>query len=404
MSTPTDPQPRLFADLRHAATTVSQWLRAVNEREIAPSSRRLLLCAIVVWYLAQTLALVPWWEAFWALDGFAATTAFSDVGLGDFVNHPQVRAYWPLVIVLFFLCGVVTLRRPDSAYWPLCFYFAARNVESLCPQLTDGGSNLMRLLLLYLAVGNVLAAPEQLGVPVGACARNLTLLACRLQVALVYLCAGLYKVTGQLWANGMALYYIGQSDYATDSLLADAFSEPLVSFIACYGVVAFQVSFPFAVFSRFRKLVLAFGVLFHVLIILTLGLTCFGLAMILSYLAFARGHETRLLDRSLHAKTPLRLELRPTRAGPLLRVLARLARGVTFTPATATGGAPGDALLLLLDRSHATRLLAPVWAGLAYLGVLDHAGRRLGLGLPEPHEAVARDDAAPYVPGGDHCR
>jgi hypothetical protein len=387
MSHPNEPQPRLFADLRHAVTTVAQAVRPLTERELAPSARRMLLFAIVAWYLAQTLTLIPWWDSFWSLDGFAATEPFSDVGVGDFVNHPAVRQYWPLAIAIFAVFGLATLARPDSAILPLCFYLAARNVESLCPQIADGGSNLMRLLLLYLAVGNVLAAPEQLGVPVGACARNLTLVACRLQIALVYLCAGLYKVTGHLWTNGMALYYIGQSDYATDSVLTDMLTDPLVSFVACYSVVAFQVSFPFAVFTRLRKLVLGFGVLFHVLIIVTLGLTCFGLAMIISYLAFARERETALLDRSLHATDAVRLELRPTRAAPMIQWLARAAANVTVTPTVTTGAAPGDALFLLLGRCYATRVLAPVWAALAYLGVLDFVGRRLGVGLVEDASA-----------------
>jgi hypothetical protein len=387
LSQPSDTQPRLYADLRHAVTTVVQAVRPLTERELAPSARRLLLSAIVAWYLAQTLTLVPWWDSFWALDGFAATEPFSDVGVGDFVNHPAVRQYWPVAIAIFSVFGFVTLARPNSAIWPLCFYLAARNVESLCPQIADGGSNLMRLLLLYLAVGNVLAAPEQLGVPVGACARNLTLVACRLQIALVYLCAGLYKVTGHLWTNGMALYYIGQSDYAVDSVLNDMLAVPLLSFVACYSVVAFQVSFPFLVFSRVRKLVLGFGVLFHVLIIVTLGLTCFGLAMMISYLAFAREQETRLLDRSIHARDTVQLELRSTRAAPVLRWLARRAPKVSFAPAASPGVAPGDALLLLLGRSYPTRVLAPLWATFAYLGVLDLIGRRLGLSLPEAHRS-----------------
>ncbi len=389
MSHPSDPQPRLHADVRYAVAAVVQTVRTLTERELAPSARRLLLSAIVAWYLAQTLTLVPWWDSFWALDGFAATEPFSDVGVGDFVNHPAVRQYWPVAIAVFTVFGFVTLARPSSAIWPLCFYLAARNVESLCPQIADGGSNLMRLLLLYLAVGNVLAAPEQFGVPVGACARSLTLVACRLQIAFVYLCAGLYKVTGHLWTNGMALYYIGQSDYATDSILNDMLSVPLLSFIACYSVVAFQVSFPFLVFSRGRKLALGFGVLFHVLIIVTLGLTCFGLAMIISYLAFAREQETRLLDRSVHATDTVQLELRATRAAPVLRWLARCGAKVRVTPATAAGVAPGDALLLLLGRSYVTRVLFPVWATLAYLGVLDFLGRRLGLALTERAAAGA---------------
>lgn len=389
MSHPSDTQPRLLADLRHAVGTVAQAIRPLTERDVAPSARRLLLSAIVAWYLAQTLALIPWWDSFWALDGFAAAEPFSDVGVGDFVNHPSVRQYWPVAIAIFCVFGFATLARPDSAILPICFYLAARNVESLCPQIADGGSNLMRLLLLYLAVGNVLAAPEQLGVPVGACARNLTLVACRLQIALVYLCAGFYKVTGHLWTNGMALYYIGQSEYAVDSVLTDMLTDPLVSFVACYSVVAFQVSFPFAVFSRLRKLVLGFGVLFHVMIIVTLGLTCFGLAMILSYLAFAREHEARLVARSLWATDTVRLELRPTRAAPVVRWLARVGARVTVAPATTTGVAAGDALLLLLGRSYATRVLAPAWAMLAYLGVLDLAGRALGLGLLEADPAPA---------------
>ena len=58
--------------------------------------------------------------------------------------------------------------------------------------------------------------------PISVAASNAALWMCRIQVALIYLCAGILKLNGDLWQKGMALYDLLQGDSYTHPLAREA--------------------------------------------------------------------------------------------------------------------------------------------------------------------------------------
>lgn len=184
------------------------------------------------------------------------------------------------------------------------------------PHLWDGGDNLMQIVLLYLCFANVgchltLASKRREMGPVASMLHNSALLAAGIQLCLVYGIAGLAKVQGESWRDGTALYYalragefnwVGYSQYIYES------STLLV--LLAYATVAFQVSFTFVFFlsNRLRTVWLAAGILFHLGILVFMGLTTFAVFMMATDLIFVADAHYRWLvpagRRVLAAVTP----------------------------------------------------------------------------------------------------
>jgi hypothetical protein len=102
------------------------------------------------------------------------------------------------------------------------------------------------------------------------------------QVCVLYLTSGLYKVQGQKWQDGTALYYILRVPEFTwpgwsEHLYTSAFAITVLTYIT----VLFQLSFPFLLLNRYTRLMAVAGAFFfHIGIALFMGLTSFSATMI----------------------------------------------------------------------------------------------------------------------------
>lgn len=170
----------------------------------------------------------------------------------------------------------------------------------------DGGDNLMSLLLFYNMIVNL----DQLS-PVFNFFSNLGIISGRLQIALVYLVAGLTKITGHLWTTGTALYYALNVDIFTHPLMKDLVNTNiLISTIGSYSILIFQISFPFMIWNfNFKRIYLLAGTVLHLGILFGMGLTTFGCAMISSYFVFYSNQEAKhtlaCLQKLLHFRINL---------------------------------------------------------------------------------------------------
>jgi Vitamin K-dependent gamma-carboxylase len=203
--------------------------------------------------------------------------------------------------------------------------------------LWDGGDNLMRIVLIYAMFADVgayfsldarrrTAAPggntgpssagaAEAGAPqASVMLHNAAMLAIALQLCLLYGIAGLSKVQGETWREGTALYYAmrgGQYVWPgfSDAIYQNAY---LIVFLS-YSTVAFQVSFPFLMFmSKYtRRFAICISLLFHLGIMLFMGLITFSCFMISVDLALVSDDEYTALMGWLH------------RTGERLRLLGR---------------------------------------------------------------------------------
>jgi predicted DCC family thiol-disulfide oxidoreductase YuxK len=117
---------------------------------------------------------------------------------------------------------------------------------------------------------------------------NAFFLLIKIQVVLVYLSAGIYKLGGSLWQNGMALYYILQSESYGHPMLAKLMVEfPILSLIGTYATLLFQITFPWLVWNKkLRPFYILWGFGLHLGMIFAMGLLTFGSNMCLMFLVF----------------------------------------------------------------------------------------------------------------------
>ncbi|WP_326686267.1 HTTM domain-containing protein [Streptomyces sp. NBC_01795] len=135
---------------------------------------------------------------------------------------------------------------------------------------------------------------------------NLGVLAITAQICLVYMVSGLYKVHGQVWQDGTALFYILRVPEFTQPGLSNlVYDNDLLVYLGTYGSVLFQVYFPLGILvPRLRPWAAAASIAFHLSIALLMGLTSFALTMIACDLVFLTGplEKTLTLCRRVHER------------------------------------------------------------------------------------------------------
>lgn len=174
------------------------------------------------------------------------------------------------------------------------------------PEITHGGDNILRILLIYLIFARVGAyfsidayrkkrlkekpsktlftffQENQTWQAIKAVFHNFAWIACILQVVFVYFSSGAYKIMGEMWQSGTALYYASRvQDFYTPHLTELLWMfEPLIVMMT-YFTVIFQVSFPFLLLNRYTKYIAILSACsLHLGIAIFMGLADFSWIMI----------------------------------------------------------------------------------------------------------------------------
>ncbi len=168
--------------------------------------------------------------------------------------------------------------------------------------ITHGGDNIIRILFVYLMFANVgayfsvdawwrkrrkgkwfakLRDNEGLR-DLCTVIHNFAWFACVIQLVFMYFSSGSYKIMGEMWQNGTALYYASRvQEFYTPGLNDLIWKyEPLLIF-ATYATTIFQVAFPFLLLNRYTKYFAVFSAcLLHIGIAISMGLVDFSWVMI----------------------------------------------------------------------------------------------------------------------------
>ncbi|WP_441246458.1 HTTM domain-containing protein [Kitasatospora sp. McL0602] len=255
----------------------------------------------------------PWTPAL-ARQLFDQTGWFSVLTLSDGQVYFEFCYATALVTSVLFMIGWRT-RAVSILFAALVASFHARAIF-----MTDGGDNLILLMVLYLCFtacgrrwsldarrARLRASPEQVDSPssspgpsnlrhqllpaqrlLSTALHNCAMFVIAAQVCIVYGSAGLYKVQGGSWENGTALHYVVNLDlfrpWPALSLMVD--SHPLLIAVATYMTVLLQVAFPFVLFSRLKYIVLTMLLGMHLGIAFLMGLPLFSGAMIVADAVF----------------------------------------------------------------------------------------------------------------------
>jgi len=191
--------------------------------------------------------------------------------------------------------------------------------------LGDGGDNIMRIALLFLTLVNTGAffsfdavrasrpaparGPGRWGWryavrafcernrPAVAVIHNFGVLLVLAQLSVLYFSTGLYKVMGELWQNGTAVYYILRVDEFSWPGAEAIYRNPYLVVLGTYGTVWFELMFLPSLFNRWtRCATIIAGIVFHASIALVMGLVTFAWSMMSIYPLLVTDEEYAMAD------------------------------------------------------------------------------------------------------------
>jgi hypothetical protein len=219
-----------------------------------------------------------------------------DISSADWLVN--VIVFGGILVCLLYIAGFQT-RMMGILMFLLMFSIYMRNLE-----ITHGGDNILRLLFLYLIFANVGAyfsvdawlkkRRMAQGKPPSIFAQSRTLndmkavihnfawIACVIQLVFMYFSSGTYKIMGDMWQNGTALYYASRVQEFYNPMFSKWLwhFEPVVVFLS-YSTLILQVSFAFLLLNRFTKYLAIFSAcLLHIGIAFFMGLYDFSWIMI----------------------------------------------------------------------------------------------------------------------------
>jgi antimicrobial peptide system SdpB family protein len=188
--------------------------------------------------------------------------------------------------------------------------------------LSDGGDNLMILLLFYLLFADVTRYfsidsynKNKVDNDFSVMLHNFAIYACIIQICIVYISSALYQLQGTKWSNGTALYYITQVDLFSNPHLAGVFhSSILIGTFLTYFSILIKIAFPFLINnSKTKILIVTLIVSFHIGIAVFMGLLTFALTMIAAELLIFKDTEYFRLAKKLEGLKNKLLKLKANR-------------------------------------------------------------------------------------------
>lgn len=235
------------------------------------------------------------------------------------VGMPEAFGHFWVATLLFCLWGLalaaLTLgwrtRLAAWANWVLAVWFFFRN-----PTFLNGGDEVFRLASLYLALGysaipvagRALTWDRRQATRRGAVDGAAALIPAwparmvQVQISIVYLVAGFWKVVAMPWYDGSALVYALDNPVFTRwGMPHTQWLQPL--FVLLTVTVAWwEFLFPLlAASGRLRRWSLAFGVSLHGMILVLMNIGIFPFIMLGCYPAFLKGGEARALVARVRA-------------------------------------------------------------------------------------------------------
>lgn len=269
---------------------------------------------------------------FWGPDGILPFEKFQETGplLNVFAVSRSPAYFEVMYVVAIIVALLVTIgfrpRLMVPLHWLMIWSFQDRN-----PLLGDGGDNLMRIVLLFLAMVNtgghfsitggqrtagrrgservwpLWESTRALIRPSVAVVHNFGVLLILVQLGMLYMSTGLYKAMGELWQNGTALYYIMRVDeFSWPGIAEIIYRNQYLVVLGTYGTVLFEVTFFPSLFSRWtRYAMIVVGTFFHAGIAMLMGLVTFGWSMLSVYPLLATDEEYRRLVAWFHRRFDL---------------------------------------------------------------------------------------------------
>ncbi|MFD3515944.1 HTTM domain-containing protein [Streptomyces sp. NPDC058657] len=284
-------------------------------------------------YLFGPDGALPWRDFTTYID---ESNSFSLYTLSSSETWFQIVFHLGLVVALLVMLGIGG-RLGLAVHWIFMWSVYERQ-----PSLLDGGDNLAYLVIPMLLLTRCY---DRFSFPTGLwnkCARrmpgalrslgtplhNIGVLAIALQICLVYIVSGLYKIQGQMWQDGTALFYVLRvPEFTFPGLSHLVYESDFLVISGTYATVMFLVYFPLGILvPALRPWAALMSIGFHLGIALLMNLTGFALTMVACDLVFLSGGLSEALARGTVLADKLRArfgtgkasEAKSESVGPLL--------------------------------------------------------------------------------------
>lgn len=188
--------------------------------------------------------------------------------------------------LLILLLGLILSVNYFTGAWIWWFSFSLTRMANPVVNGSDYVLNVFLFLSIFLSLKPAWKSPVRRDYQL--IISNFTWLVCRIQLSLIYLMSGVNKLTSAAWRSGDAVFSITNLDFFIHPELSFSGSQSSYQLLA-WIIILFELLFPIVIwFKRFRVYALIAGVIFHLMIMVSLTLPDFGLIMILLYSLFVR--------------------------------------------------------------------------------------------------------------------
>lgn len=194
--------------------------------------------------------------------------------------RPFVQLWWCLACVIVAMGMVFAAKR----WLSIAVFIISLNYLSLFYFATNSGDKLLNFFVFALIFVNENAVKGQ----VSWILNNATVLLLKVNICGLYFLNGYGKILKPSWWDGSFMAQVWHLEYYTNfQLVPQWFSNPVICLATSWGVIIFELGFPFLIWNRaFRKWLVPVGLIFHIFIAAFLSLPDFGLTMAAAYLLF----------------------------------------------------------------------------------------------------------------------
>lgn len=199
-------------------------------------------------------------------------------------SSSKTIGYFFILALCIFLALSFYVRKVPFIFEFVIWILVVNIQNKLYPSLTGGDFLLNQFLFFNCLLAKNYAINSTWQNSLFICTHNVGVLAILIQIHLIYLVAGLSKLSSPNWINGSALFNLEQICHFNLFSNTVVFPNSL-NFILTYIVFCYQLLFPIVLwFKKFKKPFLCIGIIIHLYIIFITGLVGFGITMLIAYI------------------------------------------------------------------------------------------------------------------------
>lgn len=267
--------------MRSFFRNIDHWLSAEPRHITGTRILQVVMGTMLCFRIATEL---PFAGYLWGPNGIHTTedSTFSfGITLGSFLDRlffSSMTGVYSLLFLLF-LGAISLILNVKTRVGVVVCAFAFILIDSRLPAINDGGDNIMRLVLIYMALLTSAPRRENMG-KVRIWLHNIGVAAIIVQIMILYETSGFMKASGEKWQNGTAIYTISNVEWFSLPQLRELFTNPYICTIATYVPMFIMILFPMAIFSRAKPVWIFMGICLHIGIGYMMGLVVFSTVMI----------------------------------------------------------------------------------------------------------------------------